>query len=72
VNIIISYNQRLIKNKSLLAQCCWMYYNFIIQISCCKEDGEIEQGFFTQITAENSVGRRGASNPHAGISILAL
>jgi len=49
-----------------------MYYNFIIQISCYKEDGEIEKGFFTQITAENSVGRRGESNPHAGISIPAL
>jgi len=49
-----------------------MYYNVIIQISCHKEDREIEQRFFTQITAENSVGRRGASNAHVGISIPAL
>jgi len=49
-----------------------MYYDFIIQISCYKDDGEVEQGFFTQIMTENSVGRRGASNPYAGISIPAL
>ena len=49
-----------------------MYYDFIIQINCYKENGEIEQAFFTQITEENSVGQRGASNPHAGISIPAL